>query len=324
MTRKVHDQFSKRLLDELLSSSGTVQTSYTLSSEIKEIDLLFHPHPTAIPTLQGLGLLGRMAAQFCLIEPYRNPIAPAEIEACLGRAIEVSLLQRRIAKRDSIPAKQVVLPQLWILSPTASAATLQGFGAQPQEHWGPGIYFLADSLRTAIVVLHQLPPTLDTMWLRLLARGSVQTQAVEELLALSTSDAFRKVTLHHLAQLQLIMKTRTKKLSKDEQELVENLNPIYEVWERETINRGIEQGIERGIEQGIERGIEQGIERGIEQGIERGIEQGIERGRQEERQQMLSRTVPLLLQAGLSIDQIATQLQVSLETVRQAAGLAQD
>jgi predicted transposase YdaD len=43
-------------------------------------------------------------------------------------------------------------------------------------------------------------------------------------------------------------------------------------------------------------------------------QEGLEIGRQ----QMLSRTVPVLLQAGLSIDQIATQLQVEVETVRQA------
>jgi predicted transposase/invertase (TIGR01784 family) len=160
---------------------------------------------------------------------------------------------------------------------------LEGFGARQTEHWGQGIYCLPGSFRAAIVVLHQLPATLDTLWLRLLARGSVQTQAVAELLALSTSDAFRKVTLYHLAQLQLIMKTRTQKLSKDEQELVENLNPIYEAWERETINRGIEQGIERGIEQG--------------------------------REQMLSLTIPVLVDAGFTPQQIAQRLQIEVATV---------
>ena len=57
---------------------------------------------------------------------------------------------------------------------------------------------------------------------------------------------------------------------------------------------------------------------GLEQGIEQGIERGIERGREEERQQMLSRTVPVLLRAGLSIEQIAQQLQVEPEAVRRA------
>jgi len=143
---------------------------------------------------------------------------------------------------------------------------------------GAGVYFLPNSLRTAIVVLHQLPLTLDTMWLRLMGRRSIQAQAVSELLALSMSESFRQVSLQHLAQLQLTMKTRTKKLSKDERELMDNFQPAYEAWERETIQRGFVQGIERDIERDIER------------------------GREEERRQMLSRTVPVLLRAGLSID----------------------
>ena len=39
---------------------------------------------------------------------------------------------------------------------------------------------------------------------------------------------------------------------------------------------------------------------------------------------MLARTVPLLLNAGLSIDQIAQELQVEAEAVRQAAQQSQN
>jgi predicted transposase/invertase (TIGR01784 family) len=56
------------------------------------------------------------------------------------------------------------------------------------------------------------------------------------------------------------------------------------------------------------------------EGVEQGIEQGIEQGRE----QMLSRTVPVLLRAGLSIDQIAQQLQVEVEAVRRAADSTQN
>jgi len=118
-------------------------------------------------------------------------------------------------------------------------------------------------------------------------RGSVQTQAISELLALSTAESFRKVCLHHLAKLQLTMKM-CQKLSKDDWELIDTLQPAYEEWERETIERGRQEGIERGL------------------------------------QLMLARTVPLLLNAGLSIDHIAQQLQVDAEAVRQAAQQSQN
>lgn len=53
-----------------------------------------------------------------------------------------------------------------------------------------------------------------------------------------------------------------------------------------------------------------GVQRGLQQGLQQGVQQGV--------QQMLSRTVPVLLRTGLSIEQIAQQLQVDVETVRQA------
>jgi hypothetical protein len=117
-----------------------------------------------------------------------------------------------------------------------------------------------------------------------MGRGAVQAQAIAELMALSTSDAFRLVTLQHLAKLQLTMKIRQNRISKREQELIDNFSPVYELWERETL----------------------------------------EKGRQEGKQLMLARTVPVLLNAGMSIDQIAEQLQVDTEAVRQAAETVQN
>jgi predicted transposase YdaD len=103
------------------------------------------------------------------------------------------------------------------------------------------------------------------------------------------------------------MKTR-QKLSKDEQELLDNLQPAYDAWEQETIQRGVQQGLE------------QGIERGRQEGRQEGREEGSRRREAE----LLSRTVPMLLNAGLSIDQIAQQLQVDVEAVRRAAQQGQN
>lgn len=44
-----------------------------------------------------------------------------------------------------------------------------------------------------------------------------------------------------------------------------------------------------------------------------------EEGRQEEREELLAATVPLLLQTGMTIEQIAEQIGVEVEVVRQSA-----
>lgn len=53
----------------------------------------------------------------------------------------------------------------------------------------------------------------------------------------------------------------------------------------------------------------------LEEGLEQGLEQGLERGREEGK----LAAVPLLLDAGMSVEQIAQRLDVDLEAVRQVA-----
>ena len=52
-----------------------------------------------------------------------------------------------------------------------------------------------------------------------------------------------------------------------------------------------------------------------EEGIEQGIEQGIERGKLQTKLEM----VPLLLELGLSVQEVSVRLQFDEETVRKAA-----
>jgi predicted transposase/invertase (TIGR01784 family) len=163
------------------------------------------------------------------------------------------------------------------LTPTASKRLLEGFSATLHGGWTDGIYFLPEHCLTALVVINQLPATTATLWLRLMGRGRVQTQAISELLALPANYPFKRHTLEHLAVLQINLQSRQNR-SKDEGELAMNLTPVYQQWREETLQEG----------------------------------------RQEGRQEMLLVTVPLLLQTGMTIEQIAKQLNVDVEAVHQA------
>ena len=68
------------------------------------------------------------------------------------------------------------LPILWILTPTFSSRMITGLGAtEIAEDWVKGVYFLPNILKTAIVVIHQLPENEDTLWLRVLSRSQSST-----------------------------------------------------------------------------------------------------------------------------------------------------
>ena len=281
MTRFIHDRFAKEFLEELLSPIGTVNIGRDVTSEVREIDVYFTPG-TAIPEYsETLGLLGKMASTTAIFEPFRNPANVSEICSCLGKLLDVRGELERQSRRENTRCDDAQLPTLWILMPTASKALVDSFNAKPDtENWMQGIYFLGESLRTAIVAIHQLPETPETLWLRILGKGGVQQRAIAQLSALATDDPLRMIALELLYRLQSHLVADTpQELQPEERELIMAIAPLF----REQIQAAEQQARERGLEQGLERG----LERGLEQGLERGLEQGLERGRQEQQQLIL-------------------------------------
>lgn len=81
----------------------------------------------------------------------------------------------------------------------------------------------------------------DTLFLRLLGRGTVQVDAVNELTALRSDHPYRGETLHHISRLQINLKLRQNK-TKDLQEVIMNLALAYDKWLEETLAKGRMEG----------------------------------------------------------------------------------
>lgn len=244
MTRFIHDQFAKDYLEELLTPYGEVQAPRRVAGEVREIDVYFIPtQPSNIADM--LGLLGQFATTPALFEPFRNPAAPTEICDCLLKLLEVRGDLQRQANRNNTRIQESDLPKLWILTPTASASLLSGFGANPKADFLPGVYFMAEYLRTAIVAIHQLPRVPETLWLRIIGRGNVQKQAIDELEALSPDNPFRKAALELLYNLQQNLQF-TQNQDEEDRELVMRLAPLYQQDREQAIQEGEERGIQQG------------------------------------------------------------------------------
>ncbi|MTJ18968.1 MULTISPECIES: DUF4351 domain-containing protein [unclassified Dolichospermum] len=249
MTRFIHDKFAKDYLEELLKDYGEVKASEKVSGEIKEIDVLFTPAKQQTSKLQILGLLGRLAENPAIIEPYRNPASSDEICDCILKLLEVKASLRREAKANKIKLQESEIPKLWILTPTISETRLSSFGTIQKEGWLSGVHFLADALRTAIVAIHQLPQTPETLWLRLLGRGSVQSQAIIELQALPLDHPYQKATLELVYNLRENLRVN-QELETDDRELIMRLEPLYQ--------RNREQAKEEGRQEGKQEGKQEG------------------------------------------------------------------
>ncbi|GBE90745.1 DUF4351 domain-containing protein [Nostoc cycadae] len=252
MTRFIHDQFSKDYLEELLKPYGQVQAPSRVAAEVREIDVLFTPIPTQTANLVTLGILGKMVTTPAIFEPFRNPASIEEIHDCISKLLEVRRDIQREVNRSKTKIPDAEIPQLWILTPTCSKSIISGFGGQLNLDWGKGIYFLPKHFRTAIVVIHQLPCIPETLWLRILGRGRVQQQAIDELVALPTTHSFKRVTLELLYSLQQNLRIN-QNIETDDRELVMRLAPLYQQDRERARQEGLQQGLQQGEQQLILR-----------------------------------------------------------------------
>ncbi|AFZ01456.1 DUF4351 domain-containing protein [Calothrix sp. PCC 6303] len=227
MTRFPHDEFAKGFLESLLSPFGKVQTSFKIGSEVREVDIYFQPNPQVESDL-ALGLLGKLAKNSLIFEPFRNPVKTQQIRFCMGKLYDLHADLFRESKRNKQPEpKDSELPCLWILTPTLSEAILDGYGAKLAPEFTPaGVYLVNPSYKFGIVVIHQLQKTPETLWFRLLGKGNVQSEAIVEVAKLPENHPCRQNALDWLGNLKVILESR-EVLEPEERDLMMQLSPLY-------------------------------------------------------------------------------------------------
>lgn len=252
MTSKPYDQFSKELLEELLSPLGRVEVNKQVTDEARFVDVLFTSTPTA--QAQNLGLLGRIAVlNTALLEPFRNQPSRSEVRNCFLKLFTVIADSQRKAKREKTSLPEDSLARLWIISPSASASLLEDLEVKLDlEKWSRGVYFFQKCFRAAIVAVNELPVTEETLWLRILGRGETQRTAIDELLALPESNQLRQNTLKLITNLRVIIVQQQETLTEDEQELIMNLSQAYQQWEETTKQQGVQEGVQLERRQVVE------------------------------------------------------------------------
>jgi hypothetical protein len=252
------DQFAKVTLRPRLEPRGRFGTEEEVSPEPQRIDIWFVPGASGD---RGRGdLLDRMTDRPCMIEPFSRTPTQADIlrvEARQGMWDQVLGLRKGRAHRARVWA--------WILSPGRPTSAIDGLHLQPLEGWPRGLYGLRGDWNLGLVVIRELPPGRDTLILRLLGAGRVREQAIEELLALPPGE--REIEIERaLARFhkELLATMAHRPLTKEEEDVLDVTRDVFEQWEQQKV----EEGIQKGLEEGLERGLRQGLERGLRQGLE--------------------------------------------------------
>ncbi|GAA6620682.1 hypothetical protein [Scytonema sp. NUACC26] len=200
MTRSSYDRFVKSYFKDLLQPLGSVEIARRLS-EYVEIDVWFVPHESPpVAEVAKLGLLGRFAAKAAIFETFLDEPDEMDVSNSLLKLLKMIDKFERQPSEDEEEVAENNLPRLWVLTPTASAELIEGFRARERKrHWSPGVYFFAKSFRSAIVAIDELPETEKTLWLRILGKGKVRQQAIDELMALPEDEPLRSKVLKLLS-----------------------------------------------------------------------------------------------------------------------------
>ncbi|WP_437733294.1 hypothetical protein [Sorangium sp. So ce1335] len=193
------DQFAKSLLRDGLSLVSAAQTEVEVLAATQKIDVFSVPDPARQAERARMGLLGELAAEPSLFEPFHGTPSLRQVRRCLrkqltwhhelerrARAAAGAVAQEEDA--DAPPQPAVDFPALVVIGPGRPETVLDAYRCEPVQ---PGVYHAVPGLVLRVIVLAELPRTRATLLLRLLGSGRVLRDALADLAALP-DDAWEK------------------------------------------------------------------------------------------------------------------------------------
>ncbi|MGK4005877.1 hypothetical protein WMF31_24840 [Sorangium sp. So ce1036] len=266
------DQLSKALLEDTLAVGGRLVPEKEVASEVQSIDGWFVPDPGRRGALSGRGLLGRMVLDASgLLEAFHEPPDIDEVRACVHKQLTVDLQQLRATPRG-VAAPRPPFPSLWIISAGRPERVLAAYQFIRLAGWPPGFWGRCEADAVGLVVVRDLPPGRDTLMLRLMGRGAVQTAAIAELMQLPEDAWERRVAVEHLVAFRFKLPQDG---SHEDREYMMSTENLYETWRerfREECRKlGLDEGLKQGLDEGLKRGLDEGLKRGLNEARKQGL-----------------------------------------------------
>jgi hypothetical protein len=206
-----------------------------------------------------LGLLGRMAATPCIVEPFHDTPGGDAVLDCLRKQLTLRHNLLRTARKQAKQESPATLrqnsgppesPRLWILSSGRPETVLDDLAFTPLDG-SSGIWQAPRLLATFLVVMRDLPATRETLPLRLLGNGPTFRQAVRELRALP-AESWEADLL--IPQLLAFSSQIFQDFEEDPMSYAE-IDAIFDEWDRRVRQKSRKEGLEEGREQGIRQSL---------------------------------------------------------------------
>jgi hypothetical protein len=266
-----HDHFSKNILRDALSMACAAETEVEVLAAAQKIDVYVVPDPARAAALGDLGLLGALAAEPSLFEPFHDTPNLWKVRRCLNkqhawhheleRRARVSVGPPREGGEE--PAPEVPFPALVVIGPGVPATVLDAYACQEVE---PGVYHGVWGLALRVVVLSELPRTRETLLLRLLGKGPTLRDALADLAKLPEDAWERSIVTPLLVHFQLIEHATT-----EEDTVSAEIRAWFEEYQRKLRSEAHHEGVLEGRHEGLLEGLLEGREEGRAEGERRAL-----------------------------------------------------
>jgi hypothetical protein len=248
--RTLFDHLAKEAFEVLLSDTGSVHREMEIVSNPQKADTVFVPDAAARAVLMERGLLGRMVECPCILEAFHNAPSSAEVQDCIRKFF---IWRHGITPPADTKAKVPIL-RLWLVCAGTPLRAMRTFRLRKLRYWPTGVYAIApNGIGLYLVAIPELPKERSTLALRLLGRGSVLREALDELKQLPDT-AWERRMFPILVSWHLVIESK-REHSPDEEDFMTAARDLLKQMEQQWIEKGIQQGTERGIEKGIDKAL---------------------------------------------------------------------
>ncbi|WP_437634452.1 hypothetical protein [Sorangium sp. So ce854] len=285
-------------IDNGRAEHPSAQTEVEVLAATQKIDVFSVPDPARAAERARMGLLGELAAEPSLFEPFHGTPSLRQVRRCLrkqltwhhelerrARAAAGAVVTEEDADAPTQPA--VDFPALVVIGRGRPETVLDAYRCEPVQ---PGVYHAVPGLVLRVIVLAELPRTRATLLLRLLGSGRVLREALADLAALP-DDAWEKgIARPLLVHFRLGTNEPT---TDEEDEVSAEIRAWVEEYEknlraeartegrREGLNEGRREGLNEGRREGLNEGRREGLNEGRREGLNEGRREGLNEGRRE-------------------------------------------
>jgi hypothetical protein len=253
------DQFAKNVLRDALSRAGDPETEVEVLAATQKIDVYSVPDPARAARLAEMGLLGELAAEPSLFEPFHGTPTLAKVRRCINKQHtwhhELSRRARATAGSAAVDADleeaaqpAMAFPALVVISPGRPETVLDAYGCRAVR---PGLYHAVWGLVLRVVVVAELPRTRETLLLRLLGARRLLHEALADLAALP-DDAWEKtLATPLLVHFQLGAGDHARD---PEDDMSAEIQAWFEDYKQKLRTEANAEGMQEGIQEGIKEG----------------------------------------------------------------------